>query len=382
MKKLIFSLFFSFFLGLVLSSPPALADPEELPQPGEVFSTYFARITHGGTFPGIRLNAPESFQAAFVKKILKGYWVSGLDKEMKRLQNAGVDIWFDWYKTYSPVSVLEQLSRSSYPNFPALLRTNVLNECGAPSQTDVWAQIPKCARKALTETLLFQWTDLDNKTIISRVAANYGLSADDLKNKTEIFFEDNDGFKKRLHLMGYDRPIYFRGITGLDPQNADRHWVVLNSDLMIKMTPFTHPLLQMLEYAAIVSHELNHVAQDIAGAKLGYDVEVRDAEGAMVIEGMAEFLNEQAWINFSARLPASNPFGLFTREQGVEIVYRDGNEVSGNLFPYTIGVPFMDAFYTLSADKNISMSDTNKELLQVLGGKSNLEDALKVRSFY
>jgi len=52
------------FLGLSFS---AFADQSELPEQGELFSSYFARITRGGKFPGIYLEAPTQVQNAFFK---------------------------------------------------------------------------------------------------------------------------------------------------------------------------------------------------------------------------------------------------------------------------------------------------------------------------
>jgi hypothetical protein len=372
MKK---TVFFLLFLGLVIGAWPANGGngTDDLPHSGEAFPTYFARLTHGGTFPGIYLKASEHFQNSFFQTIQKGGWVRDLDKEIKHLQENGVDIWSDWYKTATPLSLLNGLTPASGSSFSDLLKSESTKQCGSPQSVTTWKDTPLCARVAIVQVIVFGLRDKQGLAIIDHLAKKYDLTADEIKTNTDIFIEGSAGFASRVKQMGYSGQIYFRGITGPDPRNSSRHWVALDHDLMATRTPFTRPLLQMLEYAAILSHELNHVAQDLAARKFGGDVQVRDAESALVIEGMAEYLNEQEWIEFSNQLP-TNPFALFSREQGVEIVYREGNETSGSLFPYTIGVPFIAAFYSLRTKDGISTATSRRDLLNVLSGTIPLTD--------
>ena len=372
MKK---TLLFVFFLILTIAVGPANGrdQSDDLPHSGEVFPTYFARLTHGGTFPGIYLKASERFQNSFYQTILKGSWVKELDKEIKHLQDGGVEIWSDWYQTTLPLNILNALPSVAGASFSELFKSESTKQCGSLQIVKAWNATPLCARVAIVRVLVFQLRDKQGLSMIDHLAKKYELTADEIEINTDIFIEGSAEFANHLKQMGYSGQIYFRGITGPDPRNSSRHWVALNHDLMSTRTPFNRPLLQMLEYAAILSHELNHVAQDLAARKFGGDVQVRDAESALVIEGMAEYLNEQEWIEFSRQLP-TNPFALFSREQGVEIVYREGNETSGSLFPYTVGVPFIAAFYSLRSQEGVSTATTRRDLLNVLSGTIPLTD--------
>ena len=137
-----------------------------------------------------------------------------------------------------------------------------------------------------------------------------------------------------LNEAGWEGPIYFRGATVPNPYHLDQRWILLNDDFLKQYTSFDQPLLQMLEIAGIANHELSHVMQDLRGQKLGYDVQVRNVEQVLVIEGQAEYLAEKA-------LQESGIFyNFFANEQAVEVVNREGNSQSGLLFPYTVGLPF------------------------------------------
>jgi hypothetical protein len=370
---------FSLYALLVslLFVAPGFGAVDELPRSDETFPAYFVRITRGGHFPGIRLNAPEKFQTEFFKTIRKGYWVGGVNAERKRLEAAGVNLWFDWYSTKKPLKILETLAAKSFPGFSERLREETLRDCAGPvAVSPLWSETPLCVRAALTKVLLFHWKDGQGKTLIDRVAQSYGLTSADITGSVDIFLENATGFARKVCEMGYCGTIYFRGITGPNPRDKSRHWIVMNHDLMAQMTPFDRPFLQMLEYAGILSHEINHVAQDEAGKKLGLDIQVRSAEAALLIEGMAEHLNQEAWLGFSRNLPPANPFALFTREQGAEIAYREGNEVAGNLFPYTVGLPFMEAFFSMRARENVPSTKSREEILRELGAVVRLEEVL------
>ena len=76
------------------------------PQPGEAFPTYFARITRGGTFPGIYLDAPESVQNKFLHRIKKGTWVGDENQTVKQLESEGIDLWGNWYQENVPYKLL------------------------------------------------------------------------------------------------------------------------------------------------------------------------------------------------------------------------------------------------------------------------------------
>src|SRR5258708_5822164 len=92
--------YFKYFLCLLLF--PMLVEAQvydDTPQPDESFSSFFVRITHGGVFNGIRLDAPVSLQTAFLKRIKKSYWVGARDQVYKSLEAQGINLWDGWFRT-------------------------------------------------------------------------------------------------------------------------------------------------------------------------------------------------------------------------------------------------------------------------------------------
>jgi hypothetical protein len=71
-----------------------------------------------------------------------------------------------------------------------------------------------------------------------------------------------------------------------------------------------------------------------------------------VIEGMAETYAEKAINQAGNSLKNINPWMLFAAEQGMELVFKEGNENSGTLFPYTVGLPFATSLLDLTNDRD------------------------------
>jgi len=65
---------------------------------------------------------------------------------------------------------------------------------------------------------------------------------------------------------------------------------------------------------------------------------------------------------------------LFVAEQAVEIVYHEGNESTGQLFPYTVGLPFSAALYMDAGPEK--QDELTKKILQFLSGNGKLSDWL------
>jgi hypothetical protein len=202
----------------------------------------------------------------------------------------------------------------------------------------------------------------------------YKISATRALQKFDFKLLNTAQFKEACRQIGYEGEIYFRGITGLDPKDPSRRWILMNDDLMRKYTPFDSPLLQLLEYSGILVHEISHVYQDLEAADHGFDLEIRSAEGAMLIEGMAEYLAERSLRQASQELPLTAPqaLGLFMAEAGLEVITRPGQESSGNLFPYTVGLPFAAAVFNESKNEDLLRINIYKTIL----GQSNLADFL------
>lgn len=366
---------FAFTAVAVLIGLSAWAQNDDRPTPDQDFTAFFIRLTRGGTFPGIRLNPPEDFKSHFLSTIRKGFWVGGLDRERRDLVNAGVDIWFDWYQTDRPYKTLVATAIQNNFDLEAAFAEQFKTKCQATSLPDQWSLWTICARSILADQIA-RWPGRSGKTLMDRVARHYGLTSQELLSQTEIFYESNAGFSMRAREMGYGGEIYFRGITGPNPRRSGGLWIVLNMDQIFERSSFSRPILQILEASAILTHELNHVGQELRGRKLGLDVQVRSAEGALLIEGGAEYLNEKAWIEFAQDMDRRNPFALFMREQAVEIVYREGNSVTGSLFPYTVGLPFAASMYSLAKASGGSDNFVTDLVLEFLGDRRSLPETL------
>jgi hypothetical protein len=201
----------------------------------------------------------------------------------------------------------------------------------------------------------------------------YGFPAQEVASGVQIRLLSHDDFVRAVRTIGWDGPVYFRGITAPDPANKDHRIILLDDEKLAEGSPFDAPLLRFLEISGILTHETSHVFQDFLGRSIGLDVQVTSPESALVIEGMAEHMAETALRRAGDSLPYPSALSLFAVEQGVEIVYRPGNDTTGNLFPYTVGLPFAASIYDLNAGHE---SVATQGFLEVLGGKTTLSSFL------
>ena len=363
-------------------SPNLFADAyEDAPRPDEIFSSFFARLTHGGFFPGIRLEAPQKVQDSFLKKIKRGYWVGARNQVYKSLEKNGVNLWGDWFKSVKTNELIFSTSESKSLIMKAI--QEVLNENSAqcspscPLAKEIfdkeWSQQNSFSHEVFVKAYVLRAPLFKAKTIAEFLAKRYQMNVLEALETTKIQLLKSADFKAAVHEVGYGGEIYFRGITTVDPKDAKRHIILLDDEALGKASPFDYPLYKQLEIAAILTHELSHVMQDLRGNTLGLDVQVTSAETALVIEGMAEYWAESALSEAGDSVNYPSALKLFVVEQAVEIVYRPGNESSGNLFPYTVGMPFISALYDLTHD-NEKLTD---RLLGVLSGKEELRALLK-----
>lgn len=362
------------FVILFLTSAAQGLAPDQ-PADGQTFSSFFRQITRGGLFQGVKLDAPSAYQQAFYGRIRRGVWVGELDLERNSLIQAGVNFWGEWFQTQVPQNILARAWPHGADAFVAELIRHSSTGCTANSSdfAKPWEKWNRCAREALVRTVLFSWLDQQGRSLVELLARRYGLDSKDLTDAAEIFFLGEAEFTAKIREMGYGGQVYFRGITGPNPHDPQKIWVVLNDDLMRKYSSFDRSLLQMMEYAGIVSHELSHVAQEVLGRKLGVSVDIESAEEALLIEGQAENESELAWLSFAPQAIAPTPFALFAREQAVEVLFREGNESSGNLFPYTVGLPFASALNSIWRDQKQDPVDLNRQIELVLGDQMTLE---------
>lgn len=354
---------------------------DDQPKPEESFSSFFARITHGGFFNGIRLEAPKSIQDSFLKHIKKSTWVGKRDQVYKSLESQGVNLWGDWFRASNTNEIIFA-SESSKTQMLVAMRQILkedIDDClpSCPTAEEIlkspWVQGTAFSHQVFAKAYVLRAPIFGGKTIAEFLAAHYAIAASDAISTTQIRLLNSEKFKNAVHDLGYGGEIYFRGITSVDPKNPKLHIILLDDEALAKGSPFDYPLYKNLEVPAILTHELSHVMQDLKGNSLGLDIQVTSAETAMVIEGMAEYTAEKSLREAGDLTTYPSALSLFSTEQAVEIVYRPGNESSGNLFPYTVGLPFIASLYDLAADKNL----LRDRLLGILGDKEKLQDFLK-----
>jgi hypothetical protein len=373
-------MFNRFLILFFLVTLPAFAQNSDQPHPGEQFPTYFARITRGGGFPGIYLSPPLPLQQEFLKTIRIGYWVGRRDRVARKLAQQGVDLWGDWYVQRNSFSILfkneqkKALLIQALQDFLKKDEKECTPQCPSPQEilNQSWTDLSAFSHQEFVKSYILALPIFGGKTILQHLGALYQFPADEAESSTKVRILSDRDFTKAVKGIGYVGPIYFRGITAPDPQNPKGHIILLNDDLLLKYSPFDSSLIKTLELAGILTHEFSHVFQDLKGASLGYDIEVRSAEGALMIEGSAEFLAEQAMTEAALSEAAPSALELFVASQAEEIVTREGNESSGQLFPYTVGLPFAAALYNLAGPAGHDL--LTKNILQFLGGTSPLND--------
>lgn len=363
-----------FLFGILLTflSISIHAEQSELPFPDEAFPSYFARITRGARFPGIYLDAPLSIQKAFLKRINKGSWVGLVNIERKKLEDQGVNLWQDWYRRSNPGSLLlatKENTNLAEESYKKMITSGEVN-CGAkcPAFQELvgadWNNLESWKREIWIKNIVLHAPIFGGHTLLWYLSSQYDLKEEVVLNNVDIKILDHKNFVIAVREMGYGGEVYFRGITGPDPKNASRHWILLDDEFLKTRSPFSISLYQMMEIPGILIHELSHVCQDIEGNSLGYSIEVTSAEDALMIEGMAEAYAEEAIYQAGSSMNPINPWKLFIREQGTELVYREGNESTGNLFPYTIGLPFVMSLMDIK--KEMNNRSLRRKMLQFL----------------
>ncbi len=376
-KKITFLILFSCLISL-----SAGAQSNDSPSADESFPSFFARITRGGGFPGIRIQAPSKVQENFLKTIKGSYWVGRRDLQMRKLKAAGVDLWGDWYKTENSLSILlndsqkyqivqsalqEQIQKdqaqcaSQCPNADSLLKTP-------------WKNLPVFSRAEFVKAYVLSSALFKGKRLIDFLAELYQFPAEKVLSTTKVQIVNDKDFAVAVRGLGYQGPIYFRGITAPDPADSAKHVILLNEEMLFQNSSFDVPLLKNLELVGILVHELSHVFQDLKGSSMGLSIEVTSAESALMIEGSAEYNAEVAMSLAAASEDSPSALGLFSSEQGMEIVFRPGNESSGTLFPYTVGLPLVAGLFNLVGESN--QLALNNKILEFLGGKQTFNQWL------
>lgn len=351
--------------------------PIDAPEENETFPHFFERITRGGRFPGIRLDAPSAIQAAFLPRIRQANWVGYRNKEQKALTDAGVDLWFDWYKEESPVRLL-------FPDAAvAVVFRDVLAKAlrreGSSMTVDQfyktpWETLGYAEKQAFLNAYCLEAPVFGGRTLLSYVSELYGLDSSAVSAKTTFRLLNGPDFEREVRRLGMGGTIYFRAITAPDPDDKTRYVVLLNEELMVKMSEFDRPLLRMLEYAGIFIHEINHVHQDLAAIARGLDLSIRSAEALLTLEGMTEHYALSA-LNAAGRATgAKNPLPLFAAEHAMLTVLREGNAQSGQLFPYTVGLPFAAALHDAAPGRRAEIFEV---MLRVMASVVPLPDALR-----
>ncbi len=357
------------------------------PNPGEIFSSYFARLTRGGTFPGIYLNPPKRVQDSFLHRIKLGTWVGEYNAVGRKLKAQGVDLWGHWYGEKTPQTLIFPTTESK-EIFTSALKEVLLansNQCepDCPTLDSImstpWEGQTAFAHQTFSEALVLRARLFKGRTLIEFLADAYGLPAEEVISNIRFSFLDHVEFERAVRETGYTGPIYFRGITAPDPkfpQDTKKHLILLDDTMILSGSPFQYPLFRCLEIVGIFFHETSHVCQDLLGQKHGLDIQVRSAEDALVIEGMAEALTEKSMREAGQTLDYPSALSLFATTQGVEIIKRPGNETTGNLFPYTVGLPFIWSLYDLAGVPSENHQLT-LNLLEILGAKKTLPEFLK-----
>lgn len=371
-------------IALLMPSTVRAWDPHiDRPEPGETFSHFFTRITRGGQFQGIRLEVPKRVEASFYPRIWRPTWEGRLDKVRALLSRQGADLWADWYHRPAPLAILVPTPAAQLELARALQKTETQDPACATACRDFqsllasrWDDFNAHERQAFAKAMVFQARLFGGKRILDYLAAEHRGSPADAEAAVEVKFLANDEFVKTVRQAGWDGPIYFRGVTLPAPGDASRHWIIIDDNLMRKMTPFDSPLLRSLEYVGVLTHEMSHVFQDQTARALGLDLSVTSPEDALLIEGDAEYLAERALSNAGASQAYPSAVSLFSAEQGVEIVNRPGQAEQGNLFPYTVGVPFVASLFDLEPSP-AGQVRLQAEILRTLAGEQTLARMLK-----
>lgn len=239
-----------------------------------------------------------------------------------------------------------------------------------------WSTLDSFARQEFAKTMAFSKSLFAGKSIVDQLSAIYNFPAASVQSTTRIRILSNVDFIAAVRELDYQGPIYFRGITAPDPQHSGGHVILLNQELIYKKSPCDAELSKTNEIVGILIHELSHVFQDLKGQSMGLDIQVRSAEAALIIEGSAEYLAEQAMNRAAAMEKSPSALKLFAAEQAVEIVYRPGNESTGQLFPYTVGLPFAAALYQQDTSGPLPSENLTNKILQFLNGTQSLQDWL------
>lgn len=143
------------------------------------------------------------------------------------------------------------------------------------------------------------------------------------------------------------------------------------------MTGYNSPLLQAMEYVGLYLNEVSHVAQALKAKDMGFDLAVKSPEAALLLQGSAEYFALTAMAAQGATWKAPSPVSLFAAEQAVALVYEEDEQGNGNLFPDTVGFPFVAGLAGLeTADTQM---DWLSSMLYTIQGVQSLQSWLFAR---
>ncbi len=272
----------------------------------------------------------------------------------KELRAMNVDLWADWYREEAPLKILLR-NETLRISFEERWNLDICSACRKASEIveTKWSNFKREERLQILKVFVDApiW---NSQFAINELAKIFRISASELRTKSHFYLLNDSEFRIQVSRLGYDGPIYFRAITAPDPANLKNRIILLNDDLLNQLSPFDSSLLKMFEAFAILIHEFSHVAQDIAASNLNLELQVTSPESALLIEGQAEYFAEQSLNSLASYTTGPSPLKLFVAENSVEIVYREGQEQQGNLFPYKVGLPFAAALIEFGNQKGLT----------------------------
>ena len=355
---------------LALSGQVALASTNS-PNESKDFSGFFRAITNGNhRYRGIDLEAPTSFQQTFLSRYSVATWVGDQARLESTLIKSGADLWGDWYKTAAPFRFVlpnENQKLAYTVAYNSLKPKNCVNCRSVDELWSVdWKQWSVEERGFFATTYVLHANIFAGRRMIDFVSDNYNFSADEALAFTDVKILSHGDFVIEVREMGWKGEIYFRGITGAEPKNPQRIEILLDADYLRERTEETVPMYQMLEFVGILTHELNHVFQTLDSRRLGFDLQIKSMEGALLIEGGAEYLAERAMLE-AASAGNTRALGLYSLEQAIGVMTKDA-EKDYQFLPYKVGLPLMYSVYSSNAQPQIIRS----KMYETISGGINL----------
>ena len=202
-----------------VTSPTSALPPIDAPEQGEIFSHFFERITRGGQFRGIRLDAPKTVQDAFLPRIRQANWVGTVDRERRALTSAGIDLWGVWYRERAPARLLFQ-DPAVAASFAAALGDALKREgstmTAAKFLASPWEGLGRAEKQAFLDAYCLEAPVFGGRALVSYVSAKYGLDPLAVLSQTKLRLLDSPEFAAEVQRLGWHGEIYFRGITAPD----------------------------------------------------------------------------------------------------------------------------------------------------------------------